>query len=281
MVSRRPYARARRRWEVLSVHVWPDAPRHVKGFPHAPSTSPALLVRSAGQAFERGTVERRDVGPHDVLIDIAYAGICHSDIHQAREEWGPAIFPMVPGHEIAGTVREIGSAVTTYAVGDRVGIGCFVDSCRECENCLAGEEQFCLQGNVATYNGRDYDGPAPLDGTPTYGGYSTQIVADEKYVLRIPDGMPLDTAAPLLCAGITTYSPLRHWNAGPGTRVAVIGMGGLGHMAVQIAHAMGAHVTVLPGRWPRRMRAGAPRRRRVLRDGGRRRPSGAARIAST
>jgi alcohol dehydrogenase (NADP+) len=210
-----------------------------------PSTSPALLVRSAGQAFERGTVERRDVGPHDVLIDIAYAGICHSDIHQAREEWGPAIFPMVPGHEIAGTVREIGSAVTSYAVGDHVGIGCFVDSCRECENCLAGEEQFCLKGNVATYNGRYYDGPAPLDGTPTYGGYSTQIVADEKYVLRIPDGMPLDTAAPLLCAGITTYSPLRHWNAGPGTRVAVIGMGGLGHMAVQIAHAMGAHVTVL------------------------------------
>jgi len=146
---------------------------------------------------------------------------------------------MVPGHEIAGVVREIGSDVTKHTVGDRVGIGCFVDSCRECENCLAGEEQFCLKGNVATYNGRQYDG------TPTYGGYSTQIVADENYVLRIPDGIPLDTAAPLLCAGITTYSPLRHWGAGPGKRVAVIGMGGLGHMAVQIAHAMGAHVTVL------------------------------------
>jgi uncharacterized zinc-type alcohol dehydrogenase-like protein len=204
-----------------------------------PTTIPALLVPSAGQAFERGTIPRRDVGPHDVLIDISYAGICHSDIHQAREEWGRAIFPMVPGHEIAGTVREIGAAVTAHAVGDRVGIGCFVDSCRECENCVAGEEQFCLKGNVATYNGRAYDG------SETYGGYSTQIVADENYVLRIPDGIPLDTAAPLLCAGITTYSPLRHWGAGPGTRVAVIGMGGLGHMAVQIAHAMGAHVTVL------------------------------------
>lgn len=204
-----------------------------------PLTTPALLVHTAGQAFERGTVERRDVGPHDVLIDIAYAGICHSDIHQAREEWGRAIFPMVPGHEIAGIVREIGSDVTKLAVGDRVGIGCFVDSCRECENCLAGEEQFCLKGNVATYNGRQYDG------SETYGGYSTQIVADENYVLRIPEGIPLDAAAPLLCAGITTYSPLRHWGAGPGKRVAVIGMGGLGHMAVQIAHAMGAHVTVL------------------------------------
>ncbi len=204
-----------------------------------PITTASLLVHTAGQAFERGAVERRDVGPNDVLIDIAYAGICHSDIHQAREEWGRAIFPMVPGHEIAGVVREIGSDVTKHTVGDRVGIGCFVDSCRECENCLAGEEQFCLKGNVATYNGRQYDG------TPTYGGYSTQIVADENYVLRIPDGIPLDTAAPLLCAGITTYSPLRHWGAGPGKRVAVIGMGGLGHMAVQIAHAMGAHVTVL------------------------------------
>ena len=204
-----------------------------------PITTPSLLVHTAGQAFERGDIERRDVGPNDVLIDIAYAGICHSDIHQAREEWGRAIFPMVPGHEIAGVVREIGAAVTKHAVGDRVGIGCFVDSCRECENCLAGEEQFCLKGNVATYNGRAYDG------TDTYGGYSTQIVADENYVLRIPDGIPLETAAPLLCAGITTYSPLRHWGAGPGKRVAVIGMGGLGHMAVQIAHAMGAHVTVL------------------------------------
>ena len=203
------------------------------------TTVSAYAAPSATEPLVRTTIERREVGPGDVLIEIAYAGICHSDIHQAREEWGRAIFPMVPGHEIAGIVREVGSDVTKHAVGDRVGIGCFVDSCRECENCLAGEEQFCLKGNVATYNGQAYDG------TETYGGYSTQIVADENYVLHIPDGIPLDTAAPLLCAGITTYSPLRHWGAGPGKRVAVIGMGGLGHMAVQIAHAMGAHVTVL------------------------------------
>ncbi|MGA1827818.1 NAD(P)-dependent alcohol dehydrogenase [Microbacterium sp.] len=204
-----------------------------------PITTPALVVNSAAQAFERGSVQRRDVGAHDVLIDIAYAGICHSDIHQVREELGRSMFPMVPGHEIAGVVREVGAEVTKHAVGDRVGVGCFVDSCRECENCLAGEEQFCLKGSVSTYNGLQYDG------SPTYGGYSTDIVVDENYVLRIPDSIPLDTAAPLLCAGITTYSPLRHWNAGPGKHVAVIGMGGLGHMAVQIAHAMGAHVTVL------------------------------------
>jgi uncharacterized zinc-type alcohol dehydrogenase-like protein len=202
-------------------------------------TVPALLTPASGAAFERGTVERRDVGPRDVVIDIAYAGICHSDIHQARQEWGTAIFPMVPGHEIAGTVSAVGAEVERYAVGDRVGVGCFVDSCRECEYCLAGEEQFCLKGNVPTYNGRSYDGE------PTYGGYSTQTVVDERYVLRIPEGIPLDAAAPLLCAGITTYSPLRHHGAGPGKRVAVIGLGGLGHMAVKIAAAMGAEVTVL------------------------------------
>ena len=204
-----------------------------------PTSVPALLTASPGAGFERGTIERRDLGPNDVAIDIAYAGICHSDIHQAREEWGNAIFPMVPGHEIAGTVMAIGPSVTRHAVGDRVGIGCFVDSCRECEYCLAGEEQFCGEGNVATYNGRQYSGE------PTYGGYSTAIVADERYVLRIPDSIPLDIAAPLLCAGITTFSPLRHWGAGPGTRVAVVGLGGLGHMAVQLAHALGAEVTVL------------------------------------
>jgi alcohol dehydrogenase (NADP+) len=174
-----------------------------------------------------------------VLIDIKYSGICHSDIHQAREEWGGAIFPMVPGHEIAGIVTEVGSAVTRYQVGDRVGVGCFVDSCRSCENCLNGEEQYCTGGGVSTYNGRDFDG------TPTYGGYSTHIVVDENYVLGIPDGIELDVAAPLLCAGITLYSPLSHWKAGPGKKVAIIGMGGLGHMGVKIAHAMGAEVTVL------------------------------------
>jgi uncharacterized zinc-type alcohol dehydrogenase-like protein len=204
-----------------------------------PTTVPALLSDSVGAPFHRGTVERRDLGPRDVAIDVAFAGICHSDIHQVREEWGGAIFPMVPGHEIAGTIAAVGSEVEHYAVGDRVGVGCFVDSCRECEYCLAGEEQFCLKGNVGTYNARGYDGE------PTYGGYSTSVVVDERYVLRIPEGIGLDVAAPLLCAGITTYSPLKHWGAGPGKRVAVIGLGGLGHMAVQIAHALGAEVTVL------------------------------------
>ncbi|MBM7471226.1 NAD(P)-dependent alcohol dehydrogenase [Subtercola frigoramans] len=205
----------------------------------ATTTVPALVTSSAAASFERSTIERRAVGEHDVRIDIAFAGICHSDIHQAREEWGTAIFPMVPGHEIAGIVAEIGSGVTKHRVGDRVGIGCFVDSCRECENCLAGEEQFCLKGNVPTYNGREYTGEE------TYGGYSTGIVADENYVLSIPEGISLDEAAPLLCAGITTYSPLKHWGAGPGKKVAIVGMGGLGHMGVKIAHALGAEVTVL------------------------------------
>ena len=203
------------------------------------TTIPALAAPTAGAPFELTAIERRDVGEHDVRIDVAYCGICHSDIHQAREEWGKAIFPMVPGHEVAGTVAEIGSAVTKFAVGDHVGVGCFVDSCRECENCVAGEEQYCLKGMVGTYNGRFYDGE------PTYGGYSTSIVVDEAYTLRIPDGIDLSAAAPLLCAGITTYSPLRHWDAGPGKRVAVVGLGGLGHLAVQLAHAMGAEVTVL------------------------------------
>ncbi len=202
-------------------------------------TVDALLTHSANAPFERGTIERRDPRAHDVVIDVAYAGICHSDIHQAREEWGKALFPMVPGHEIAGTVSAVGSDVTSYSVGDRVGVGCFVDSCRECENCLAGEEQYCLKGEVATYNGKEYDGE------PTFGGYSTQIVVDENYVLGIPEGISLDEAAPLLCAGITVFSPLNHWNAGPGKKVAIVGMGGLGHMGVKIAHAMGAEVTVL------------------------------------
>ncbi|ADI09787.1 putative dehydrogenase [Streptomyces bingchenggensis BCW-1] len=204
------------------------------------TTSVTAYAAPAPKApLERTTIERRPVGEHDILIEIAYAGICHSDIHQAREEWGSALFPMVPGHEIAGIVTEVGSGVTKYAVGDRVGVGCFVDSCRECENCLAGDEQYCLKGEVATYNGKAYDG------SPTYGGYSTHIVVDENYAVRIPDGLSLDVAAPLLCAGITLYSPLDHWNAGPGKKVAIVGLGGLGHMGVKIAHAMGAEVTVL------------------------------------
>ncbi|HVW79939.1 MAG TPA: NAD(P)-dependent alcohol dehydrogenase [Mycobacteriales bacterium] len=189
--------------------------------------------------FERVTIERRDPAPHDVVIAIAYAGICHSDIHTAREEWGKITFPLVPGHEIAGIVEAVGSDVTKYAVGDRVGVGCMVDSCRECENCLIGEEQYCVPGNTGTYNSID------RYGQPTAGGYSSHIVVDEHFVVRIPDSLPLDIAAPLLCAGITLYSPLRHWEAGPGKRVAIVGFGGLGHMGVKIASALGADVTVL------------------------------------
>ena len=203
------------------------------------TTVAAYAAPAAKAPLERTTIERRPVGEFDVLIDIKFAGICHSDIHQAREGWGEAIFPMVPGHEIAGVVSEVGPGVTKYAVGDRVGVGCMVDSCRECDNCKAGLEQYCAKGNVQTYNG------IGKDGEPTYGGYSQKIVVDENYVLSIPDGLELDEAAPLLCAGITTYSPLRHWNAGPGKKVAVVGMGGLGHMGVKIAHALGAEVTVL------------------------------------
>lgn len=202
-------------------------------------TVDALVTRGPKEPFERSTIERRDPGPKDVVIDIKFAGICHSDIHQGREEWGDALFPMVPGHEIAGIVTAVGSDAAKYAVGDRVGVGCFVDSCRECENCLAGEEQYCLKGMVVTYNGTYYDGE------PTFGGYSRSIVVDEDYVLGIPEGIDLDVAAPLLCAGITTYSPLKHWGAGPGKKVAIVGMGGLGHMGVKIAHALGAEVTVL------------------------------------
>ncbi|MEU6145864.1 NAD(P)-dependent alcohol dehydrogenase [Streptomyces sp. NPDC047081] len=203
------------------------------------TTVAAYAAPAAKAPLERTTIERRPVGEFDVLIDIKFAGICHSDIHQAREGWGEAIFPMVPGHEIAGVVSEVGPGVTKHAVGDRVGVGCLVDSCRECEHCKAGLEQFCSGGAVGTYNA------VGKDGQPTYGGYSEKIVVDENFVVRIPDGLSLDVAAPLLCAGITTYSPLNHWNAGPGKKVAVVGLGGLGHMAVKIAHAMGAEVTVL------------------------------------
>ncbi|MFY0409283.1 NAD(P)-dependent alcohol dehydrogenase [Solicola sp. PLA-1-18] len=202
-------------------------------------TVTALATPAANEKFEVTTIERRDVGPKDVLIDVAYCGICHSDIHQARDEWAEGIFPMVPGHEIAGVVTAVGDEVTRFQVGDHAGVGCFVDSCRECENCLAGEEQYCLKGEVATYNGRYYEGG------DTYGGYSKQTVVDEDYTLKIPEGIALDEAAPLLCAGITVFSPLHHWGAGPGKKVAIVGMGGLGHMGVKIAAAMGAEVTVL------------------------------------
>ncbi|WP_367386877.1 formaldehyde dehydrogenase AdhA [Bacillus vallismortis] len=198
-----------------------------------------LSVSHAKAKFEQTTIERRELQPHDVLIDIKFSGICHSDIHSAFDEWGGGIFPMVPGHEIAGVVTAVGSEVTKFAVGDRVGVGCFVDSCGECEYCLSGEEQFCTKGVVQTYNSLDYDG------NPTYGGYSQKIVVTDRFVVRIPDSLEMDVASPLLCAGITTYSPLKHWNVGPGKKVAIVGVGGLGHLAIQFAHAMGAEVTVL------------------------------------
>ncbi len=199
----------------------------------------AWAAPSATEPLVKTTIERREVGPNDVLIEIKYAGICHSDIHTVRGEWGAITYPQVVGHEIAGFVTSVGSEVTLHKVGDKVGVGCMVNSCRECENCLAGEQQYCLNGNTGTYTAVD------RDGTITQGGYSTHIVVVEDFVLRIPEAIPFDKVAPLLCAGITTYSPLKHWNAGPGKRVAVVGMGGLGHMAVKIAVALGAEVTVL------------------------------------
>jgi uncharacterized zinc-type alcohol dehydrogenase-like protein len=199
----------------------------------------AYAATSATEPLSAATIDRRDVGPHDVLIEIRYCGICHSDIHFVRSEWDEVTYPVVPGHEIVGIVAEVGSEVTRHAVGDRVGVGCMVGSCGECANCRKGEEQYCLKGNILTYGSIDKDGRL------TQGGYSTHVVVTEDFVLKIPQGLELDAAAPLLCAGITTYSPLRHWGAGPGKKVAVIGLGGLGHMAVKLAHAMGAEVTVL------------------------------------
>ena len=186
------------------------------------------------------TFKRRDPLDHDIVIDIQYCGICHSDIHQVKDEWGGSTFPIVPGHEIAGIVSQVGAKASRYKVGDRVGVGCFVDSCRDCSPCRKGLEQYCAEGCTLTYNGVERDGE-----THTQGGYSNKIVVDENYVLRIPDNLPLDCAAPLMCAGITLYSPLVYWKAGPGKKVAIIGFGGLGHMGVKIAHALGAQVTVL------------------------------------
>jgi len=202
-------------------------------------TVKAYGATSAADPLVPLEIERRDVGPHDVLIAIRYAGICHSDIHTVREEWGPITFPQVVGHEIVGEVTEVGSAVTTHAVGDRVGVGCMVNSCRECDECRAGDEHLCENGNVGTYDSVD------VDGTITQGGYSTHVVVNEDFVLRVPKEIPYEKAAPLLCAGITTYSPLATWGAASGKKVAVVGFGGLGHMAVKIAVAMGAEVTVL------------------------------------
>ncbi|NNM45648.1 NAD(P)-dependent alcohol dehydrogenase [Knoellia koreensis] len=199
----------------------------------------AYAAPAAGEPLAPIVIERREVGPNDVLIQIEWAGICHSDIHTVNGDWGPQPFPVVPGHEIVGKVVEVGSDVSSHQVGDRVGVGCMVNSCGECANCVKGDEQYCLKGMVGTYAATD------RDGTTTQGGYSTHVVVDADFVLRVPDGIDAAAAAPLLCAGITTYAPLKNWGAGPGKKVAIVGLGGLGHMGVKLAHALGAEVTVL------------------------------------
>jgi len=199
----------------------------------------AYAAQNATTPLAPFNFERREVGPKDVQIEILYCGVCHSDIHQVRNEWGGSIYPMVPGHEIVGRITKVGADVKDFIVGELAGVGCFVDSCRTCPSCLANEEQYCDTGMVGTYNGRD------KEGNPTYGGYSTQIVVDEQYTLHVSEKLPIEGVAPLLCAGITTYSPLRHWKIGKSHKVAVVGLGGLGHMAVKFAASFGADVTVL------------------------------------
>ena len=201
--------------------------------------SKGYAVKSAKAPLESFSFERRELREHDVQLEILYAGICHSDIHQAREEWGPAIFPMVPGHEIVGKVTQIASGVTKFKVGDLIGVGVFVDSCRKCDSCKAGLEQYCVEGMTGTYNTYERDGK-----TVAMGGYSDSFVIDEDYAVHIPANLDLTGVAPLMCAGITLYSPLKNWQAGPGKKVGVIGLGGLGHMGVKFAVALGADVTV-------------------------------------
>ncbi|HUL59783.1 MAG TPA: NAD(P)-dependent alcohol dehydrogenase [Anaeromyxobacteraceae bacterium] len=203
-------------------------------------TVKAYAAPSARAPLAPFDVRRREPGDHDVVIDVAFCGVCHSDIHQVRDEWGGSIFPMVPGHEIAGRVAKVGAKVTRFRPGDLAGVGCMVDSCRACDPCRRDLEQFCERGAAMTYNGTEMDRK-----TPTYGGYSKQVVVDERFTLRVAPGADLSAVAPLLCAGITTYSPLRHWKAKPGDRVGVVGLGGLGHMAVKLAAAMGAEVVML------------------------------------
>src|ERR1700761_2898406 len=199
----------------------------------------AYAAFNATMPLKPFSFDRRAVGPNDVKVEILYSGVCHSDLHQARNDWKSSTYPMVPGHEIVGRVTEIGREVTKFKVGDLAGVGVFVDSCRTCANCQQDLEQYCLKQLSLTYNGVEQDGK-----TVTQGGYSTQIVTDEHYTLRISDKLPLPGVAPLLCAGITTYSPLKHWKVGPGKKVGVVGLGGLGHMGVKFARAMGAHVVV-------------------------------------
>ena len=201
--------------------------------------SKGYAVLEASKPLVPFTFTRRELRPADVAVAIEYAGICHSDIHQAREEWGPAIFPMVPGHEIAGVVSAIGSAVTKFKIGDRIGVGVFIDSCRECSSCKAGLEQYCTQGMTGTYNGYERDGK-----TVAQGGYSDNFVVDQDYAVKIPSNLDMAGVAPLLCAGITLYSPLKNWGAGKGKKVGIIGLGGLGHMGLKFSAALGAHTTV-------------------------------------
>ena len=201
------------------------------------------------------TFNRRDVGAQDVQIEILYCGVCHSDLHFARNEWHYTVYPAVPGHEIVGRVTSVGADVSKYKVGDHVGVGCLVDSCRTCSACAEGLEQYCEKGATGTYGSTE-----PVIGGPTFGGYSSSIVVDQSFVLRMPEGLELAAAAPLLCAGITLYSPLKHWGAGPGKKVGIIGLGGLGHMGVKLAHALGAHTvlfTTSPGKVTDGTRLGA------------------------
>jgi uncharacterized zinc-type alcohol dehydrogenase-like protein len=217
----------------------------------------AYAAQSATDALAPFNFERRTPRPDDVVIKILYCGVCHSDLHTARNDWKNSQYPVVPGHEIIGVVESIGADVTRYKVGDQVGVGCMVDSCRECTACVKDLENYCENGSILTYNGVDR-----FDGTPTYGGYSERIVVSEKFVLRIPDGLDLKAAAPLLCAGITTWSPLRHWTVGRDSKVAVIGLGGLGHMGLKLAKALGADVTLFsrsPGKEADAKRLGADR----------------------
>lgn len=225
------------------------------GTGRGPLTVRAYGFASATSRMAPLQIERRALGPHDVLLDVLYAGICHSDIHIARSDWRPAKYPIVPGHEIIGRVQAVGSAVTKFKVGDIGGVGCMVDSCGTCENCLADREQNCLNGTTFTYDSDDR-----TQGGYTFGGYSENVVVTERFVIRIPPGADLEATAPLLCAGVTTFSPLQHWKAAPGQRVGVIGLGGLGHMAVKLAAVRRAAVTVFstsPGKVADAKRLGA------------------------
>jgi len=224
---------------------------------NGPSTIKAYGTRAMGERMGPMEIQRRAVGQHDVLIDVLYAGICHSDVHTVRGDWGTPAFPCVPGHEIVGRVLAVGSKVTKFTVGEMAGVGCMVDSCGTCENCLADREQICLNGTTFTYNA-----PDKVSGGSTMGGYSEKIVVSERFAIRIPPGMDLASAAPILCAGITTFSPIRHWKVSPGQRVGVVGLGGLGHMAVKLAVAQRAEVTIFttsPGKLADASRLGAKR----------------------